>query len=262
MQEVHYILQGEKKKKMDDDDIPTSTPFSALVREGEPFCWSELAAQDVHSSLRITHVSYLPPTSMEELKEYYKAHPEAPRPVRVQGKTIPHAFPNHGTHSSNSTSNSSYQMTYAVAEVEDFSVGGEMRRMVIGCFPLDLRRLPPSEPEPSTTPSTTTLSSALSANKERSEENFLSFQHGLQILVPVDSDVMRNIRIQLDCDGSVKLHMRGPGQLFFYGEQRSLLLPEWKNHHFFAVNPDDEEREEESEDMNDEELVEMFRLAR
>lgn len=245
---------------MNPEDI-TITPFSATVLEGEPFCFDKLAAQDVHSSLRITHVSYLPPISMEALEEYYRSHPEAARPVSVKGEV---AHRHHSSSTSVPSSHSSYPLTYAVAEVEDLSFGNELKRTVIGCFPLDLRRLPPSatSAKASNSGSSTAVSSVVAGSAEGNSTALLTFPHGLQLLAPVDTDILRDINIQLDCDGFVKLSMRGPGSIYFYGEQRSLLIPEWKNHHFFKVDADDEEKEADSDDLDDDELAEMFRLAR
>lgn len=289
------MITNTSQRKMEDGEIPTATPFSAVVREGEPFCLNQLAAQDVLSSLLITHVSYLPPTSLEELKKYYQTHPEVPKPIRVYEDATPRELQDSGNNNSttstkhkkkhtqetdtphhhdvnNSNPRTSYLMTYAVAEIEDFSVGNELRRVTIGCFPLDFRRLPSSGSTSNVTPSssaTTATSRAItsspsipSGNKKSNKDSCIAVPHGMQLLVPVDTDVLRNLHVQLDCDGFVKLLMRGPGELFFYGEQRSLLLPEWKNHHFFRVGEDDEEIEEDSADMDVGELAEMFRLAR
>lgn len=240
---------------MNFDEI-TTTPFSATVQEGKPFCFDKLVAQDVRSSLRITHVSYLPPTSMEALEEYYQSNTEAIRPVSVKGE-VAQGLPSSATPAPSPPRR--YPLTYAVAEVEDLSFGNALKRTVIGCFPLDLRRLPPSASSPQTSNSGSVLAGSAEGN---SSTSLLTFQHGFQLLAPVDTDILRNINIQLDIDGFVKLSMRGPGMIFFYGEQRSLLIPEWRNHHFFNVGADDEEKEADSDDLDEDEMVEMFRLAR
>lgn len=204
----------------------TATPFGATVRDGEPYCFDAFSAQDVRTSVRITHIAYHPPTSMEDVESFYAAHPEAPRPVK--------------------SSSSSAGLTFAVAEVEDLSIGNEPRRVVVGCFPLDLQRV---------------QQAASSSSSSSSSSGVMKFQYEQRALLPLDTDVIRGVNIRLDGDGCVKLYMKGPGEIYFYGEQFSALIPEWENHRFFKVGEDDEE-EEEFSDMSEGELNEMFRRAR
>lgn len=186
-------------------DEVTSTPFSATVEDGSPYCFQSFASQDVRVSVRITHIAYVPPASTEELAGFV-APPS-----------------------------SSTQMMYAVAEVEDITLDNKLQRTVVGCFPLDLRRL-------------------------KAPEACLSFQYGYAALAPVATDVVKGINILLDCDGSVSLFMKGPGKVVFYGEQFSALIPEWKNHRIFTVGDDDEEQVES--DLSEGEISDMLRHSR
>lgn len=199
-------------------DVPeeeiTTTAFAATVTEDESYCFEGFAAQDVRTSLRLTHISYHPPASLAALESYYSNHPTASPPI---------------------TTTDGRRVTYAVAEVEDIGIGMEQSRFVVGCFPLDLGRL--------------------------SSGGTMSFPHGHEMLLQQPTDVLRCVNIRLDVDGSVRLHMRGPGAVFFYGEQLSALIPEWENHRFFKVDGDDEEMMEDS-DMSDGELNDMLRHAR
>lgn len=198
-------------------DEPTSTPFEVTVAEGEPFSFQDVVTHNGVDSVWITHIAYHPPACAADLATYYAAHPKSHSLAATTGP-------------------SGEKMTYAVAEIEDLSIGNEPRRVVIGCFPLDLTRIPRA---------------GSAAN-----DSVINFSHGVSRVAPVPTDVIQNMNIVLDLDGHVNLYVRGPGEVVFYGVQQSVQLPDWEGHRL-AQGEDDGEGGQ----MTDGELALMFSLA-
>ncbi|CCW63068.1 unnamed protein product [Phytomonas sp. EM1] len=235
----------EKLAAFDDLDI-TSTAFRATVSEEEPFNFAAYASQDIHASVRITHLYYTPPSSLKDLREYYDKRPgtrEANREVVAflqqleEGQTTPC--------SSSTPLAQPPPVLSVVAKVRSLTANNQVASFVIACFPFDLNRLTriPSLP----------ASAASSSEKPKSPS--LAVLPGIPV---VPSDVVGCLNIRLDVDGSVGFEVEGPGRVTFFGEQSSALIPEWMNHHMFSVGKDDEEM---PEDDSDDGFDEMYRAV-
>lgn len=224
----------------DETDI-TSTPFRVTVSQDEAYQFGQYAAQDVTASVRLTHLTYTPPTSKAAWEAYYAAHTG---PTPVLGKSV----------------------VSVTARVRTLLLDGSVGTFVIGCFPLDSSRVIGLDRDSAAleaVPPPTPPSSSLPATQHMQRFNDL-----FDVVLPVPTDVAANLDVRLDVDGSVELIVDGPGQVTFSGEQYSALIPEWMNHRMFRVGagdeemPDDEEEGDDDGDLSDDEMAEMYRLAR
>lgn len=195
---------------MMDRDV-TATPFRAMVSEEAPFRFADCLSKDVQASVRITHMTYTPPTSQEEWDAYYAAHPDQPKPS-LGGSTV-----------------------YTVGEIKTFTASKKVETFVLACFPLDTNRV--------CTLDTASASAAAVSGPDFASESLVRFGRFFDVVVPAPSDIASALNIRFTPDGYTELLVRGPGHVTFFGEQLSALIPEWANHRFFTVNDEDEEEE-------------------
>lgn len=213
------------------DEEVTITSLRVTVSDEESYHFALGAAHDVTSSIRLTHITYTPPKSRAEWEAYYDRHPELPRPTFAKD-TISVA-----------------------ARVRTLTYGNEIKSFVVACFPLDTQRI-----------SIDSHSGAAASSSKKGDTTSAVRLGGLfDVAMPLPTDIVSGLNVRLDVDGSATLEVEGPGRVTFVGEQFSALIPEWMNHGMFRVGPDGNEVDEEfvdSDEIDEDELAEMFRLAR
>ncbi|KPA76760.1 hypothetical protein ABB37_07585 [Leptomonas pyrrhocoris] len=199
--------------------------FVATVREDMPYRWSALDFS-VHliGSLRLNQITYLPPTSLEELRNYDAsagASPALVHSVRAIVRTV--------------TANN---------KVEDF---------VLACFPLEVSRLtkaelftvPPTAKSAEAAaaddlPHTGSVTAAVhpaSSNAESGPSPRLpsissllprrrdAFEHLTNTFVlPCATDVASGLDVHVGLDGFTELRVEGPGTVVFSGEEKLGVL--------------------------------------
>ncbi|KAG5469324.1 hypothetical protein LSCM1_02539 [Leishmania martiniquensis] len=182
------------------------TFFQASVQEGEPYRWTALdTSLDVSGYLRLSHLAYLPPSSLEALRVF-----EASRGIT----------PAAAVHS-------------VRAIVRTLTANKKVEEYVVACFPLDVQRLsnahtftvPPIELRKSD-PATT----GADPSSTRSVASLLPHRHnaaaGLPgtFLLPCPTDIATQLNVRLGLDGFTELRVDGPGTVVFTGEQRLTLV--------------------------------------
>ncbi|EKF28256.1 hypothetical protein MOQ_008004 [Trypanosoma cruzi marinkellei] len=237
---------------MEEREEVTATSFRVMVSEAEPYGFQTCAAQQLQSSVRITHITFTPP-SPEELEAYMQHREKLASATPPCGRDV-----------------SICPATFA--RLRTLCASGELESHTMACFPWSQNE------------ETTTALMAVHGNDEsnknksknsknkKGESQLLqstttAAAHPLEqvqlaglfdVVLPRQTDICSNVDLRFDVDGSVWLEVVGPGSVTFFGEQNSSLIPEWLSHRFFTVSDDDEEtageeEEEEEEEEEDEE---------
>ncbi|KPI87800.1 hypothetical protein ABL78_3099 [Leptomonas seymouri] len=198
--------------------------FVATVREDTPYRWSAVDfSLHLIGSLRLTQITYLPPTSLEELQKYEAATGVSPAPV------------------------------YSVrAIVRTVTANNKAEDFVLACFPLEVSRLaktelftvPPvakrseagaidglphtgiataaasaiaptdSNSASGPSPRLPSISSLLPQRHDAFENMANSF------VLPCPSDVALGLNVHVGLDGFTELRVEGPGVVVFSGAEK------------------------------------------
>ncbi|TPP55635.1 hypothetical protein CGC20_11145 [Leishmania donovani] len=187
------------------------TFFQASVQDGEPYRWTALdTSLDVSGSLRLSHLVYLPPPSLEVLRAY-----EASRGIS-RAATV---------HS-------------VRAIVRTLTSNNKVEEYVVACFPLDVQRLANAQTftVPSTEADQSGAAAAAAAPLPRyTVASLLPRRHdasaGLSstFLLPCPTDIVTQLNIRLGLDGFTELRVDGPGTVVFTGEQRLTMVSHWRH---------------------------------
>ncbi|KAG5494235.1 hypothetical protein GH5_02228 [Leishmania sp. Ghana 2012 LV757] len=182
------------------------TFFQASVQEGEPYRWTALdTSLDVSGYLRLSHLAYLPPPSLEALRVFEASRGISPattvHSVRAVVRTLT-----------------------ATKKVEEY---------VVACFPLDVQRLcnaqtftvPPIEIDQSG-PATAAAGPAPKCSLASLLPRRRDAAAGLSdtFLLPCPTDIATQLNIRLGLDGFTELQVDGPGTVVFTGEQRLTMV--------------------------------------
>lgn len=181
------------------------TFFQASVQDGEPYRWTALdTSLDVNGSLRLSHLVYLPPPSLEVLRAY-----EGPRGIS----------PAATVHS-------------VRAIVRTLTSNNKVEEYVVACFPLDVQRLTYAQTftVPSTEVDHSDAAAAAAPLPKCTVASLLPRRHdasaGLSntFLLPCPTDIATQLNIRLGLDGFTELRVDGPGTVVFTGEQRLTMV--------------------------------------
>lgn len=205
--------------------------FVATVQDGTPYRWTALdASLNLIGTLRISQITYLPPTSLADLARYDPAATTSPADV------------------------------YSVrAVVRTVTANNKLEDYVVACFPLDVRRLtsastftvPPVAPRAgeaaAVTPgaaaaaaastSATALPLALAAgpSPRQSVVDFLPQRTDAfatltsECVLPRPSDIATKLNVHVGLDGVTELRVEGPGTVVFSGEEKIGMLSPGKS---------------------------------
>ncbi|KAH9578389.1 hypothetical protein LSM04_006140 [Trypanosoma melophagium] len=243
---------------MEERDEVTATSFRVMVSEAEPYSFQACAMQQVQSAVRITHITFTPP-SIEEMEAYVQQ--QESNPASTPGR------------------NDALLRSSTLASLRTLCASGKLESHAVACFPWTV----PTDAAITDNMATDNNSSLNGAdnninkknrkNKGGNENNVknkkLNFSPSseitasacsaervqlagfFEVALPRQTDICSNVDLRFDVDGFVWLEVNGPGSVTFFGEQYSSLIPEWLSHHFFTVGDDDEEGEEEEEVYSD-----------
>ncbi|GET91789.1 hypothetical protein, conserved [Leishmania tarentolae] len=182
------------------------TFFQASVQDGKPYRWTALdTSLDVSGSLRLSHLVYLPPPSLEVLRAY-----EASPGISLAGNVFS-----------------------VRAIVRTLTSNNKVEDYVVACFPLDVRRL--ANAQTFTVPSTELHESGAAAAVATSLPPYsvtsllpcrqdASAGLSSSFLLPCPTDIATQLNIRLGLDGFTELRVDGPGTVVFTGEQRLTMV--------------------------------------
>ncbi|AIO01348.1 hypothetical protein LPMP_330550 [Leishmania panamensis] len=182
------------------------TFFQASVQDGEPYRWTALdASLDISGTLRLSHLVYLPPPSLEELRVFEASRDISPAVTVHSVRAI----------------------------VRTLTANKKVEEYVVACFPLDVQRL--SSAQTFTMPSIQVNQSGAAAAAARplpkyTVASLLPHRYdaaaGLSstFLLPCPTDIVTQLNIRLGLDGFTELRVDGPGTVVFTGEQRLTMV--------------------------------------
>ncbi|RNF16831.1 uncharacterized protein Tco025E_05028 [Trypanosoma conorhini] len=218
-----------------------ATSFRVMVSEAEPYSFQTFAAQQTQDSVRITHITFTPP-SPEELEAYVQ-HQRRIASATSTGTATAAVCP----------------ATFAL--LRTLCATRKVESHTIACFPW-------SQPDEATTakmrPHGNNNKNKGKGNKKKTgvavlPQSTTAAAHPVEevqlgglfdVALPRQTDICSNVDLRFDVDGSVWLEVVGPGRVTFFGEQNSSLIPEWMEERFFNFGANNEES---SEDDNAEE---------
>ncbi|SCU69776.1 uncharacterized protein TEOVI_000134500 [Trypanosoma equiperdum] len=226
---------------MEERDEITATSFRVVVLEERPYSFEECAAQQVRSSVRVTHIAFTPPT-VEEVESYVKRQQQT-RKQKLSSRV--------------KTYGDAALRQLTLANLTTLCASGKMESHTVACFPWGFPG------NCGTVAGPLNLESEGSSKRTIGADNLFQLEQvrlgGVYtVVLPRMSDLCSNVDIRFDVDGFVQLEVVGPGSVTFFGEQYSSLIPEWLNHHFFNV----EDGEEHEEDSDEDDIAQMYRLIR
>ncbi|ESL07927.1 hypothetical protein TRSC58_04379 [Trypanosoma rangeli SC58] len=228
---------------MDQNVEMAATSFRVTVSEAEPYSFQTFAAHQTQDSVRITHITFTPP-SPDELEAY----------VQHKRKLV----------SAASTGKKHTAICPATfARLRTLCATRKVESHTIACFPwsqLD---------ETATTKGGTHENDNRKKSKGNKEKKGVAASSqsttaaadpveqvrlgGLfDVVLPRHTDICSNVDLRFDVDGSVWLEVVGPGSVIFFGEHNSSLIPEWMEERFFNFGANTEEEPAE-EDYTEEE---------
>lgn len=187
--------------------------FVATVQEGTPYRWTALdASLNLVGRLRLSQITYLPPTSLADLKHYDSSASCSPSDVysvRAVVRTV--------------TANN---------KVEDF---------VVACFPLEVRRLIGATlvtaPPPLARGGSPAAAAAAGPSPSPSIDDLLPQRTdafaslSASFVLPCLSDVATRLNVHVGLDGFTELRVEGPGSVVFSGEEKLGMLGAGRSHY-------------------------------
>ncbi|ORC90499.1 uncharacterized protein TM35_000082970 [Trypanosoma theileri] len=242
---------------MEERDEVTATSFRVMVSEAEPYSFQTCAMQQVQSSVRITHITFTPP-SIEEMEAYIQ-----------QQESNSDSTPGR---------NDALLRSSTLASLRTLCASGKLESHAVACFPWTVPTDAAALEDMATNNNNNNNSHNSGDNKKHKSNKNGKENNGnnkklassstqitasacsaervqlagfFEVALPRQTDICSNVDLRFDVDGSVWLEVNGPGSVTFFGEQYSSLIPEWLSHHFFTVGDDDEEGEDEEGDEDE-----------